>query len=344
MKYDFINNYTLEELQKEFGANKIPKFRAVQMYEWLHDKNITDINEITVFNSKLKKLLEDRYKINQLKIETVLKSNDKHTHKYLFKTYDDEYIETVLMKYKHGYSICVSTQIGCLMGCVFCASGKNGKIRDLLAAEILEQIYEIEKHQNIRISNVVLMGMGEPLDNYNEVMKFIRILNSEMGHNIGMRHITLSTCGIVPMIKKLADEKLQLTLSISLHATNNKKRKEIMPIARKYDLDTLLEVCLYYIEKTNRRITFEYTMIDGINDTEEEAMKLAKLLKGLLCHVNLIPLNDTQTLNYKKTRENQIVKFKDILEKAGIQATVRREMGSDINAACGQLRKKYIEE
>ena len=249
-----------------------------------------------------------------------------------------------MMKYKHGISVCLSTQVGCKMGCSFCASTKDGLIRNLEPSEILDQFYQIQKDIGERISNIVLMGSGEPLDNYDNTIKFLNLIHSENGQNLSYRHITLSTCGIVPKIYKLADENIPINLSISLHSPFDEERKKIMPISNRYTVDEILEACDYYIEKNNRRITFEYTLIDGVNDSEDYALEIARLLKGMLAHVNLIPLNKIEEFKHEKSMDKSIKHFKSILENKGINTTVRREMGSDINAACGQLRRDYVDE
>jgi len=271
-------------------------------------------------------------------------SKKEDTKKHLFLLGDGNVIESVVMKYSHGNSICVSTQIGCKMGCKFCASTLGGIVRNLTSGEILGQIIRAQSELKERISNIVLMGSGEPLDNFQNVLKFIYNVNAEYGLNIGQRHITLSTCGIVPKIRELADLNLQITLAISLHAPNDEIRKQTMPIAKAYSINELLEVCSYYISKTNRRITFEYALVKGFNDTKENAVELSKILKGMLCHVNLIPINEINESELKKSNMDDINKFKEVLIKHGIETTIRREMGLDINAACGQLRRSYLEK
>ena len=269
-------------------------------------------------------------------------SNIDGTKKLLLAFRDGNLIESVIMKYKHGNSICISTQVGCRMGCKFCASTIEGRVRNLTAGEILSQIMVAQHLIQERISNVVLMGSGEPLDNYDNVMKFLEIVNAEYGLNIGQRHITLSTCGIVPKIYELADKELSITLAISLHAFSDEKRREIMPIANKYSIKEILEACRYYINKTTRRITFEYSLVKDVNDSIEDAKSLGKLLKGLLCHVNLIPVNEVKENSFKRSSQKTIENFEETLKNHGIEVTVRREMGSDINAACGQLRRSYM--
>ncbi|MEE0061687.1 MAG: 23S rRNA (adenine(2503)-C(2))-methyltransferase RlmN, partial [Acutalibacteraceae bacterium] len=266
------------------------------------------------------------------------------TIKYLFKLYDGEYIESVLMNYHHGYTLCISTQVGCKMGCTFCATGKSGFSRNLTPSEMLAQIQSAQVDNNIRISNIVLMGMGEPLDNFDNVIKFLSLVSSDKGINIGMRHITLSTCGVVPKMYELAKLKLQITLSVSLHAPNDEIRSRTMPINNKYGVNELIKACRDYAKITNRRITFEYAMIDGVNDSDECAKELAQLVKGMLCHVNLIPVNNVNGTAYQKSKKKRLVEFSNILEKNGVPSTIRRTLGSDIDASCGQLRRKKLSE
>lgn len=335
-------NYTLEELQSWMKENGEGAFRAKQVFSWVY-KNIWDFNEMRNLPQSLKEKLNNHFTIAIPKIVEVFQSSIDGTKKMLLQMEDGNLIEAVIMKYKHGNSICISTQVGCRMGCKFCASTIGGKIRDLTSGEILSEILVAQKYISERISNVVLMGSGEPLDNFENVNKFISLVNSEDGLNIGQRHITLSTCGIVPKIKELADLKMSITLAISLHAFSDEKRREIMPIANKYSIAEILEACRYYIDKTGRRITFEYSLVSGINDGSEDARSLAKLLKGILCHVNLIPVNEIKENTLKRPSKKIIVNFEEILKSNGIEVTVRREMGTDINAACGQLRRSYLE-
>ena len=289
-------------------------------------------------SKSLRERLDAAYIAGNLKIEQKFVSRIDETRRYLLKLEDGNYIESVLMKYHHGYTICVSSQVGCAMGCRFCASTRNGKARNLSAGEIIGQLMTVQKDLGERISNIVMMGIGEPLDNYDEVLKFLEIVNHPSGLNIGHRHITLSTCGLVPKIKDLADRQLQITLSVSLHAADDETRSEIMPVNRRYSISQLMEACRYYIKKTNRRISFEYTLISGVNDNSAEAEKLLKLLHGMLCHVNLIPVNPVKETGFKQGSRAKIEEFQRILESGGISATIRREMGADISAACGQLR------
>ena len=333
-----LKSYTYNELEalvrNELGE---PSFRAKQIFEWLY-RGVDSFDEMSNLSKSLRERLDAAYIAGNLKIEQKFVSRIDETRRYLLKLEDGNYIESVLMKYHHGYTICVSSQVGCAMGCRFCASTRNGKARNLSAGEIIGQVMTVQKDVGERISNIVMMGIGEPLDNYNEVLKFLEIVNHPSGLNIGHRHITLSTCGLVPKIKDLADRQLQITLSVSLHAADDETRSEIMPVNRRYSISQLMEACRYYIKKTNRRISFEYTLISGVNDNSAEAEKLLKLLHGMLCHVNLIPVNPVKETGFKQGSRAKIEEFQRILESGGISATIRREMGADISAACGQLR------
>ena len=330
---------TLEALCQ---AMNCPKFRAKQIFKWVN-KGVTTFDEMSDLPKDLREQLAARTYINSAEILEVLHSEKDGTRKYLFKLNDGNIIESVLMRYKHGNSVCVSTQVGCRMGCTFCASTLDGMVRNLSAGEILGQILDIQNDIGERISNIVLMGSGEPLDNFGEVVKFLEIVHHKEGLNLSHRHVTLSTCGIVPRIYELADLKYQLTLAISLHSAVNTERTELMPVNKGYPIEQLLEACDYYATTTGRRITFEYALILGKNDKEEKAKELAKLLKGRLCHVNLIPINPVKERGYQASDNSSIEKFKMILKRAGIETTVRRELGSDINAACGQLRKSHLD-
>lgn len=330
------------EIESLLTDNGYPKFRAKQIISWL-SKGVTSFDGMTNIGKDLIAFLNTHCYIALAKIERKLVSKLDDTVKYLFSFNDSECVESVVMKYHHGYSICISTQVGCKMGCTFCATGKSGYSRDLSASEMLAQIESAQKDLGIRISNIVLMGMGEPLDNYDNVVRFLKIVSSENSLNIGMRHITLSTCGVVPKIYELADLGLQLTLSVSLHAPTDIIRSQTMPINKAYNIAELIKACRYYIDKTNRRISFEYAMIDSVNDTDECAMKLAKLLKGMLCHVNLIPVNTVKGTDYKKSKIERQQSFIDTLNSNSVTATVRRTLGSDINASCGQLKRNYKE-
>ena len=318
-------------------------FRATQIWEWLYKENVSSFDEMTNLSIDLRDKLKERYEIGTYQILRKLESKDG-TKKFLFDILDGNAIETVLMEYKFGKSICVSTQVGCKMGCKFCASTGIDFIRSLSAGEIVEQILAVQREENVKVSNVVFMGIGEPLDNYDNVVKSINILNNPKGLNIGARHISISTSGLVPKIKQLADEELQCTLSISLHATTNEKRDEMMPVNKAYPIEELLEACKYYTKKTGRRISFEYALAKDNNDNIEDAKRLVKLLRGMLAHVNLIPINKIENGKYTKSTNENILKFRDYLNDNGIVATVRRELGTDIDAACGQLRRKNLKK
>ena len=317
------------------------KFRAKQIFEWIY-RGAESFDEMSNLSKELRNKLSEIAYIGNLKIEEKYVSSIDETRKYLLQLNDGNYIESVFMKYEHGYTICVSSQVGCYMGCKFCASTLRGKERDLTPGEIVDQVLCVQKDLGERISNIVMMGIGEPLDNFENVLKFLDIVSCPQGLNIGQRHISLSTCGLVNKIKELAEKKLQITLSISLHAPDDKTRSEIMPVNKKYNISQLMEACDYYAEKTGRRISFEYTLISGVNDSLEGADKLAQLLRGKLCHVNLIPVNKVTETGFDKSAKNRIEAFRKRLEERGITATVRREMGSDINAACGQLRNRKM--
>lgn len=338
-----ILDYSLKELKEWMKDNNEAAFRAKQVLGWIY-KGVLNFDDMSNISKQCKELLKSQFYIGVPEIVEKYVSKKDGTIKYLLKLNDGNIIECVVMKYKHGNSICVSTQVGCRMGCKFCASTIGGMVRNLSSGEILGEVIRASIDTDERISNIVLMGSGEPLDNYENVIKFMREANAEYGLNIGARHMTLSTCGIVPMIKKLSEENMQITLAISLHAPNDEIRKMSMPISNKYSIHDIIEECKRYIDKTKRRISFEYALIKEFNDTRECALELSKLLKGMLCHVNLIPVNEVEENNYKKSDEMRIKEFKNILESKGIETTIRREMGSDINAACGQLRKNYIEE
>lgn len=337
-----IKSLYFEELEKFILENNFPKFRAKQIADWLN-KGVKSFEEMKNLPKAIIELLSEKCYISVANIEKKLVSSYDKTVKYLFRFNDNEFVETVVMDYHHGYSICVSTQVGCKMGCTFCATGKSGFSRSLTASEILNQIESAQQDLNIRISNIVLMGMGEPLDNFDNVIRFLKLVTDEKGLNIGMRHITLSTCGIVPKIYELAEYKLPITLSVSLHAPNNNARSETMPINRKYPIEELIKACKYYFKETGRRLSFEYAMIDSVNDSDAYANELGNLLKGMNCHVNLIPVNSVSGTGYKKSRTERQQAFIDILSKKGITATVRRTLGSDINASCGQLKRNYLE-
>ncbi len=343
MKKQDLRNFTYEELVEIFTKKGEKAFRAKQVFNWVQNKMISSIDEITVLSKSLRDKLSKEYDISKMKILKKFESKIDATKKYLFILEDGNIIESVMMKYKHGISVCVSTQIGCKMGCDFCASTKDGLIRNLTASEILGQIYEIQKDINRNVKNIVLMGSGEPLDNYKNVVKFLKIIHDEKGQNISYRNITISTCGLVPQIYNLANEKKPITLSISLHTPFDHERRRIMPIALKYGIDEIIKACKYYIKTTKRRVSFEYTLIQGVNDTEKHANELIKLLDKILCHVNIIPLNPIKEVKYQKSNKKAVEKFHKLLNKSGINSTIRREMGVDIEAACGQLRRSYQE-
>lgn len=335
-----IKDFTLEELENYMTQNKLPKFRAGQIFEWIY-RDVESFEQMTNLPKDLISKLNQELYIGRAEIEVKLVSNEDRTRKYLLKLKDGNAVECVLMEYNYGKTICISTQIGCRMDCAFCASTIGGLTRHMTSGEMLEEVMAVSRDIGERISNIVLMGTGEPFDNYNEVIKFLKTVNNQKGLNVGMRHITISTSGLVPKIMEFAEEQLQCTLAISLHAADNPTRNTLMPINKKYKIEELMEACRHYIKKTNRRITFEYALIKGINDSDESAERLAKYLKGMLCHVNLIPINKVEGKDFDKSPKASIDRFKGILERNGIEATVRRELGSDINAACGQLRQKY---
>lgn len=337
-----IKSMELKELSGLMAELGEPGFRAKQVFSWIHEKKTAAFDEMTSLPKSLRERLAGMFYISGAEILGKYVSKADGTVKYLFAFEKDTIIESVLMKYEYGAAVCVSTQAGCAMGCTFCASTLGGMSRNLSAGEMLSQVYEASRDSGETVNHVVLMGSGEPLDNYGEVMKFIRIINAAEGMNLGQRKITLSTCGLADMIEKLADEELQITLAVSLHAPDDVIRNKIMPISRKYPMGELLAACERYAQRTGRRVTFEYALIKGVNDSDECAEKLAVRLKNMLCHVNLIPVNDVAERRYEKSGENRIAAFAAILRAGGINATVRRELGSDINAACGQLRKRHL--
>ena len=323
---------------KNYGEKK---YRAEQIFSWIYKENVTSFDEMTNLSQALREKLKEQFDLHTFKIITKQVSKDG-TKKYLFDILDNNAIESVLMEYKYGKTICVSSQVGCKMGCKFCASTGVKFARSLEAGEIVEQLLAIERDEKIHISNLVFMGIGEPLDNYDNVMKAIKILNNPKGINMGARHISISTSGLVPNIYKLADENIQCTLSISLHSSSNEKRSKMMPVNNLYNIQELIKACKYYIEKTNKRISFEYALAKDNNDNIQDAKDLVELLKGMLCHVNLIPINKIEDGKFTKSSNENIMKFRDYLNSKGIVATIRRELGSDIDAACGQLRKKEV--
>lgn len=338
-----IKSLTFDELNSEITSIGLPKFRTGQIYSWLHEKGVDSFDEMSNLSKDLRQKLSEKYFIPSVKIEDKYVSKIDDTVKYLFKLYDGEYVEAVIMKYKYGYTICISSQVGCKMGCKFCASTLAGFKRNLLPAEMESQLHIAQKNLNIRISHIVLMGIGEPLDNYDNVIKFIKTVNNDKGLNISMRDITLSTCGVVPKMYDLANEQMPITLTLSLHAPNDKIRSSMMPVNDKWGVDEVIAACKNYAEKTGRRVSFEYTLINGVNDTEECAKELASKLAGMLCHVNLIPVNDVEERGNVRSTDKSIKNFCETLYSLGINATIRRTLGSDINASCGQLRRKKNE-
>lgn len=318
-------------------------FRAKQVYQWIHEKQADSFDEMTNISKKMRELLADAGYLTTLKKEEVQISQLDGTRKYLFQLEDGNVIESVLMRYKHGNSVCISSQVGCRMGCRFCASTLDGLVRGLRPAEMLDQIYQIGKDIGERISNVVVMGTGEPMDNFDNLLRFIELLTDENGLHISQRNLTVSTCGIVPRMRELADKKLQITLALSLHASNQEKRLSLMPVANKYDIHEVVDACRYYFDQTGRRVTFEYSLVGGVNDTDQDAEELCRLVKGMNCHINLIPVNPIKERDYVQSNAKVIAAFKNKLEKNGLAVTVRREMGRDIDGACGQLRKSYVD-
>ena len=336
-----LNYEELKQVMQELGEKK---FRADQIYRWLHKQGADDFSEMGNVNRELKEKLSETFLICTVRPVEVLESKLDGTKKYLFALHDGNIIESVFMRYEHGNSVCVSSQVGCRMGCSFCASTIDGKVRDLTAGEMLGQIYGVMKETGERISNVVVMGAGEPLDNYVNLLRFLHILSDAHGLHVSQRNLTVSTCGIVPKIRELAEEKLQITLAISLHAATDARRRVLMPIAKQYPLADLMDACRTYFEKTGRRLTFEYSLIRGENDSAEDAQLLASLISDCNCHVNLIPVNPIKERNYRQSEKSAVLAFKNKLEKNHINVTIRREMGRDIDGACGQLRRKYLSD
>lgn len=339
-----IKSYNYIELEQEMKALGQKAFRAKQIYQWLHKERVASFAEMTNLSKDLREQLDQSYEIVTLEKVDALISKIDGTRKYLFRIAGGTVIESVFMRYHHGNSVCISTQSGCRMGCRFCASTLNGLERNLTASELLEQIYEIEKDTGEKVSNIVLMGSGEPLDNYENVVKFLELITDEHGKNLSQRNITLSTCGLVPKIYELAEKELQITLAISLHASNDETRRTLMPIANKYSIAEVLDACRHYFAKTGRRITFEYSLVAGVNDTIEEANRLSGLLQGINCHVNLIPVNPIKERDFVQSENRAVQAFKTRLEKNKINATIRREMGRDIHGACGQLRNEVMKK
>lgn len=337
-----IDDLSFGELEKAVVEIGEPKFRAKQIFDWMHSKTVDNFDGMLNVSKKTREILKSNFEFTGAAIELKLESKLDETKKYVIKFQDGNVVESVFLKYKFGNTACISSQVGCKMGCLFCASTKNGFQRNLTSAEMLRQLYLIQKDTKQKISNIVIMGSGEPLDNYDNVLKFLRLINDEKGQNVSMRKITLSTSGIIPQIYKLADEDIPITLAISLHAPTQEKREEILPVAKKYKLNELLKACDYYMKVTGRRLTFEYIMIKGFNDSHEDAILLSGLLKNKLANVNLIPCNYVKEVNISPSNNLDIENFKNVLEDNGINATVRRELGSDINAACGQLRNNFL--
>ena len=338
-----IKSLGYKELQQEIENLGEKKFRAKQLYQWMHEKLASDYEEMTNLPKSFREKLKKNYEYTCLEMVDRKVSQIDGTEKYLFRLDDGNVIESVLMRYHHGNSVCISSQVGCRMGCRFCASTLGGLTRNLRASEMLDQVYRIQRISGERVSNLVVMGTGEPLDNYDNLLQFIKLLSDEQGLNISQRNITVSTCGIVENIRKLADEKLQITLALSLHASSQEKRKELMPIAYKYELKDVLDACRYYFEQTGRRLTFEYSLVGGVNDKDQDAKELVKLIGDINCHVNLIPVNPIEERDFVQPDRSVSEAFKNKLEKNHINVTIRREMGRDINGACGQLRKSYME-
>ncbi len=338
-----IKSLLPEELQSFMKKLGEKPFRGKQIFDWLHHRQVESFDEMTNLSKDLREKLKEHCVLTVLKPVQILTSSIDGTQKFLFALEDGNVIESVLMKYHHGNSACISTQVGCRMGCRFCASTIDGMVRNLTPSEMAEEIYAIQRNSGAPVSNIVLMGSGEPLDNYDHVMKFMDLITHEQGANISGRNLTLSTCGLVPQIQRLAAEKRQITLAISLHAPDDETRRSLMPIANQYSIAEVLDACEEYFEKTGRRISFEYSLVAGVNDTREEAKKLAGLLKGRNCHINLIPVNPVKEREYRRSDRKSVEDFQRILKEMGLNATIRREMGADINGACGQLRKSYQE-
>lgn len=337
-----VKSLTLPELTEEMLGRGEKAFRARQIYEWMHVKRVSGFGEMTNLSRDFRASCEAWYDYTVLETVQVQESRLDGTRKFLFRLPDGNLVESVWMKYHHGNSVCISSQVGCRMGCSFCASTLNGLERNLRPSEMLEQIYAITDFTGERVSNVVVMGMGEPLDNYDNLLKFLRMLTDENGLHLSQRNITVSTCGLVPKIRQLAQERLQITLALSLHAPTDEKRRELMPVAKKYSIEELMGACAYYFEKTGRRITFEYSLVSGVNDSDADAVKLSALAKPLGCHVNLIPVNPVREKSFVSSDAGRVRAFQNKLEKNGINATIRREMGRDIDGACGQLRRRHL--
>ena len=335
-----IKSLSLPQLEEQLVLMGEKKFRAKQIYEWMHVKLVRSFSEMSNISKQLQEKCNEAFSFTALHAVQVQKSQIDGTQKFLFELEDGNVVESVWMKYKHGNSVCISSQVGCRMGCRFCASTLDGLVRNLRPSEMLDQIYAITLLTGERVSNVVVMGTGEPLDNFENLLKFLELLTDENGLHISQRNVTVSTCGLVPRMRELADNKLQITLALSLHATTDEKRRKLMPIANKYSIAELMEACAYYFEKTGRRITFEYALVGGVNDTKEDARELTELIRSLNCHVNLIPVNPIKERSFVQSEGEAIAAFKNKLEKNGINVTIRREMGRDIDGACGQLRRR----
>ena len=338
-----IKSLTLPELTEEIIGMGEKGFRAGQMYQWMHQKLVRGFAEMTNLSQAFRRQCEEHFSYTALNVVQVQESKLDGTRKYLFALEDGNVVESVWMKYRHGNSVCISSQVGCRMGCRFCASTLDGLERNLLPSEMLDQIYSIQRLTGERVSNVVVMGTGEPLDNYDNLLTFLEILTGENGLNISQRNVTVSTCGLVPKMRELAERQLQITLALSLHATTDEKRRKLMPIANRYSIEELMEACRYYFEKTGRRITFEYSLVGGVNDTDRDVEELIALAKPLCCHVNLIPVNPIKERDFVQSEALRIQAFRNKLEKSKINVTIRREMGRDIDGACGQLRRKHTE-
>ena len=344
MKERDLKSYTLEEMTEAFRAKGLPKFRAAQVYRWLHVQLVTSFEECLNLPARMREELDSAYDCTKLQVLERQISKEDGTQKFLFGLSDAQTVESVFMRYKFGASVCISSQVGCRMGCRFCASTLDGLLRSLEPSEMLEQIYTIRRLTGEKITHVVVMGTGEPLDNYDNLVRFLHLLTAEQGQNISQRNVTVSTCGIVPRIYELADEHLQITLALSLHAPSDEKRREIMPVANQFSIAELMKACRYYFDQTHRQITFEYSLIRGVNDTEQDAAMLTKLAGPLRAHVNLIPVNPVREREYVQSTRTAVLSFKNKLEKSGINVTIRRELGRDIDGACGQLRHRKLQE
>ena len=340
-RHEYLYGQTLPQLEALCNRLEMPRFAAKQIARWLYDKHATTIEAMSDLSARHRALLAETYEVGLTAPEKVSISTDG-TKKYLYRTSQNHFIESAYIPDGDRATLCISSQAGCRMGCRFCASTLDGLVRGLKPSEMLDQIYKIGKDIGERISNVVVMGTGEPMDNFDNLLKFIELLTDENGLNISQRNLTVSTCGIVPRMRELADRQLAITLALSLHASNQQKRLELMPVANKYDIHEVIDACRYYFEKTGRRVTFEYSLVGGVNDTDEDARELSRLIHGMNCHVNLIPVNPIKERNYVQSNAAVIAAFKNKLEKNGINVTIRREMGRDIDGACGQLRKRYI--